>query len=112
MMVGRSERKGIETLVEASAAEAEAISSALAKATATRESNRDVDAHIPDRDGGPEATNTGKPPVSAPSAAFVAPNKSSIAGPSNYSTPMGVRLHHRAVSGQPKPFVEHIVTVN
>ncbi|CAK9194325.1 unnamed protein product [Sphagnum troendelagicum] len=92
----RSERKGIETLVEASAAEAEAISSALAKATATHESNRDVETHIPDRDGGPEATNTGKPPVSAPSA-FVAPNKSSIAGPSNYSTPMGVRLHHRAV---------------
>jgi hypothetical protein len=39
MMVGRSERKGIETLVEASATEAKAISSALAKATATHESN-------------------------------------------------------------------------
>jgi hypothetical protein len=100
MVVGRSERKGIETLVEASAAEAEAISSALAKATAIHETNGKVDKQFPDQDAGPEATTlTGKQPMSTPSAALVPPpNKSSIAGISNYSTPTGVRLHHRAVS--------------
>jgi hypothetical protein len=100
MVVGRSERKGIETLVEASAAEAEAISSALAKATAIHETNGKVDKQIPDQDAAPEATTlTGKQPTSTPSAALVPPpNKSSIAGISNYSTPTGVRLHHRAVS--------------
>ncbi|CAK9222478.1 unnamed protein product [Sphagnum troendelagicum] len=95
----RSERKGIETLVEASAAEAEAISSALAKATAIHETNGKVDKQIPDQDAGPEATTlNGNQPTSTPSAALVPPpNKSSIAGISNYSTPTGVRLHHRAV---------------
>jgi hypothetical protein len=59
-----------------------------------------VDKQIPDQDAGPEATTfTGKQPTSTPSAALVPPtNKSSIAGISNYSTPTGVRLHHRAVS--------------
>ncbi|KAI3832529.1 hypothetical protein MKW98_002075 [Papaver atlanticum] len=76
--------KGVEYLVEASAAEAEAISAALAAAKA-RQVNGEVEQ--PDRDRGAEATPSGKqistlikvPEITLP------------------NTPPGVRLHHRAV---------------
>ncbi|KAL9238663.1 hypothetical protein vseg_013057 [Gypsophila vaccaria] len=77
--------KGVEYLVEASAAEAEAISATLAAAKA-RQVNGEVE--LPDRDRGFEAESSGKeiPTMIKPDA----------------STPLsipppGVRLHHRAV---------------
>ncbi|CAN4080432.1 unnamed protein product [Withania somnifera] len=75
--------KGVEYLVEASAAEAEAITAALAAAKARQQANGEVE--LPDRDRGAEATPSGeeKPTLIKPD--------------SNYSTPTGVRLHHRAV---------------
>ncbi|KAI3898449.1 hypothetical protein MKX03_001347 [Papaver bracteatum] len=76
--------KGVEYLVEASAAEAEAISAALAAAKA-RQVNGEVEQ--PDRDRGAEATPSGKQIstlIKVPETTL--PN-----------TPPGVRLHHRAV---------------
>ncbi|KAI3797869.1 hypothetical protein L1987_33133 [Smallanthus sonchifolius] len=73
--------KGVEYLVEASAAEAEAITATLAAAKA-RHSNGEVE--LPDRDRGAEATPSGKP---------IKPD----ADVANNSPPTGVRLHHRAV---------------
>ncbi|KAI3775967.1 hypothetical protein L1987_45727 [Smallanthus sonchifolius] len=73
--------KGVEYLVEASAAEAEAIAATLAAAKA-RQSNGEVE--LPDRDRGAEATPSGKQIKSDPDVA-------------NNSAPTGVRLHHRAV---------------
>ncbi|WOL07917.1 serine/threonine-protein phosphatase [Canna indica] len=88
MLLGpRRLSKGVEYLVEASAAEAEAISAALAAAKA-RQVNGEVE-QLPDQDNDLEATPGGK--------------QSSIlsrtADPSqpNNTTPTGVRLHHRAV---------------
>ncbi|KAI7741899.1 hypothetical protein M8C21_008881, partial [Ambrosia artemisiifolia] len=75
--------KGVEYLVEASAAEAEAIAKTLAAAKA-RQSNGEVD--LPDRDRGAEATPSGKQIIKTESD--VATN----------SAPAGIRLHHRAVS--------------
>lgn len=88
--------------MEASAAEAEAISAALAaaEAKAAREQNGEVDKHGPDRDRGAEATPSGKPPSSANSAALMALNKASNANTLGHTTPTGVRLHHRAVSSK------------
>ncbi|KAI4340518.1 hypothetical protein MLD38_025346 [Melastoma candidum] len=63
--------KSVENLVEASAAEARAITAALAAAKA-REISKEI--MLPDRDRGAEATSSGNQPGSA-----------------------GVRLHHRAV---------------
>ncbi|KAK4441343.1 Serine/threonine-protein phosphatase BSL3 [Sesamum alatum] len=77
--------KGVEYLVEAAAAEAEAISAALAAAKA-RQVNGDVE--LPDRDRGAEATPSGKQ-VST----LIKPDSAV----SNNSAPPGVRLHHRAV---------------
>ncbi|XP_047307706.1 serine/threonine-protein phosphatase BSL3-like [Impatiens glandulifera] len=74
----RKSSKGVEYLVEASAAEAEAISATLAAAKA-RQVNGDVELH--DRDRGAEATPSGN-------------DISSMVKPD--SAP-GVRLHHRAV---------------
>jgi len=73
-------------LVEASAAEAEAISATLAAAKA-RQVNGEVE--LPDRDRGAEATPSGKqiPTMIKPDAS--APGS---------TPPPGVRLHHRAVS--------------
>ncbi|TKY48696.1 Serine/threonine-protein phosphatase BSL2 [Spatholobus suberectus] len=86
MLLGpRRTAKGVEYLVEASAAEAEAISAALAAAKA-RQENGEVE--LPDRDRGAEATPSGK----QTSSLF----KPDSAG-SNNITPGGVRLHHRAV---------------
>ncbi|KAF5767877.1 putative protein-serine/threonine phosphatase [Helianthus annuus] len=73
--------KGVEYLVEASAAEAEAIAATLAAAKA-RQSNGEVES--PDRDRGAEATPSGK-------------QNNPDADVANNSAPTGVRLHHRAV---------------
>ncbi|KAK1270459.1 hypothetical protein QJS04_geneDACA012912 [Acorus gramineus] len=78
--------KGVEYLVEASAAEAEAISATLAAAKA-RQMNGE--AELPDRDRGAEATPSGKPI----STLIKVPEPV----PSNNNPPPGVRLHHRAV---------------
>jgi diadenosine tetraphosphatase ApaH/serine/threonine PP2A family protein phosphatase len=85
----RMERGGVESLVEASAAEAEAISAALAAAEAkSREQNGDL---------GADATGSGKPPSSPSSAALMSLNRQSMATPPVHTPPTGVRLHHRAV---------------
>ncbi|XP_076899150.1 serine/threonine-protein phosphatase BSL3 [Bidens hawaiensis] len=73
--------KGVEYLVEASAAEAEAIAKTLAAAKA-RQSNGEVD--LPDRDRGAEATPSGKQMIKPE------PDVTN-------SAPAGIRLHHRAV---------------
>ncbi|KAH0715704.1 hypothetical protein KY284_008609 [Solanum tuberosum] len=78
--------KGVEYLVEASAAEAEAITATLAAAKARQQGNGEVE--LPDRDGGAEATPSGK-------AASTSINLDSSR--SNNSAPTGVRLHHRAI---------------
>ncbi|GFZ17728.1 BRI1 suppressor 1 (BSU1)-like 2 [Actinidia rufa] len=77
--------KGVEYLVEASAAEAEAISATLAAAKA-RQINGQVEP--PDRDRGAEATSSGKH-----ISTLIKPDSDV----SNNSAPAGVRLHHRAV---------------
>ncbi|XP_057535125.1 serine/threonine-protein phosphatase BSL3 isoform X1 [Amaranthus tricolor] len=78
--------KGVEYLVEAAAAEAEAISATLAAAKA-RQVNGEVE--LPDRgDRGAEATPSGK------SISTMVKLDSSA---SNSTPPPGVRLHHRAV---------------
>ncbi|XP_060169940.1 serine/threonine-protein phosphatase BSL3-like isoform X2 [Lycium barbarum] len=78
--------KGVEYLVEASAAEAEAITATLAAAKARQQGNGEVE--LPDRDGGAEATPSGK-------GASTLINLDSSG--SNNSAPTGVRLHHRAI---------------
>ncbi|KAL4200462.1 hypothetical protein AMTRI_Chr03g149720 [Amborella trichopoda] len=87
VLQGRRLSKGVESLVEASAAEAEAISAALAAAKA-RQSNGEVE-QLPDRDRGAEATPSGKQ--------LSAPAKSPDSVITNNVPPTGVRLHHRAV---------------
>lgn len=79
--------KGVDYLVEASAAEAEAISATLAAAKA-RQVNGEVE--LPDRDRGAEATPSGK----HMSTLIKMPDSTG----SNSVAPAGVRLHHRAVS--------------
>ncbi|KAF8098259.1 hypothetical protein N665_0270s0030 [Sinapis alba] len=81
----RRTSKGVEYLVEASAAEAEAISATLAAAKA-RQVNGEVE--LPDRDRGAEATPSGKP-----SSSLIKPDSAV----STSVIPAGVRLHHRAV---------------
>ncbi|CAL9144684.1 unnamed protein product [Musa hybrid cultivar] len=82
----RRPSKGVEYLVEASAAEAEAISATLAAAKA-RQINGEVE-QLPDRDRGSEATPSGKPISSM----------DKVPDPfANNTPPAGVRLHHRAV---------------
>ncbi|MBA0739912.1 hypothetical protein Gogos_013139 [Gossypium gossypioides] len=78
--------KGVEYLVEAAAAEAEAISATLAAAKA-RQVNGEVE--LPDRDRGADATPSGK----QMSTLIKMPDSAG----SNNVTPAGVRLHHRAV---------------
>lgn len=89
----------MESLVEASAAEAEAISAALAAsaAKAAREQNGEVEQQSNDKDRGGESTPNGKPPQ-ASSAALMALNRASMASTITHTPPTGVRLHHRAVS--------------
>ncbi|KAJ8465106.1 hypothetical protein OPV22_027658 [Ensete ventricosum] len=79
--------KGVEYLVEASAAEAEAISAALAAAKA-RQVNGEVE-QLPDQDHGSEATLGEKQVCNL--------SKTSDSSLPNNDTPTGVRLHHRAV---------------
>ncbi|CAA7053336.1 unnamed protein product [Microthlaspi erraticum] len=78
----RRTSKGVEYLVEASAAEAEAISATLAAAKA-RQVNGEVE--LPDRDCGAEATPSGTSSLIKPDSMGVTLN------------PAGIRLHHRAV---------------
>ncbi|KAF5751682.1 Serine/threonine-protein phosphatase BSL3 -like protein [Tripterygium wilfordii] len=82
----RRTSKGVEYLVEAAAAEAEAISATLAAAKA-RQVNGEVD--LPDRDGGADATPSG----THMSTLIKVPDSAG----SNNVAPAGVRLHHRAV---------------
>ncbi|XP_050285309.1 serine/threonine-protein phosphatase BSL3 [Quercus robur] len=84
-MGSRRISKGVEYLVEASAAEAEAISATLAAAKA-RQVNGEVE--LPDRDRGAEATPSGKQ-----ISTLIKPDSAG----SNNLAPAGVRLHHRAV---------------
>ena len=86
MSICRRTNKGVEYLVEASAAEAEAISATLAAAKA-RQVNGEVE--LPDRDRGAEATPCGKQ-----ISTLIKPDSAG----SNNIVPTGVRLHHRAVS--------------
>jgi hypothetical protein len=79
--------KGVDYLVEASAAEAEAISATLA-AVKARQVNGEME-HSPDRAHSPDATPSGKQ-----NSSLIKPDLAL----SNNSTPTGVRLHHRAVS--------------
>ncbi|XP_010488844.1 PREDICTED: serine/threonine-protein phosphatase BSL2 [Camelina sativa] len=81
----RRTNKGVEYLVEASAAEAEAISATLAAAKA-RQVNGEVE--LSDRDCGAEATPSGKPSFS-----LIKPDSMG----SMSVSPAGIRLHHRAV---------------
>ncbi|GMI81651.1 BRI1 suppressor 1 (BSU1)-like 2 [Hibiscus trionum] len=78
--------KGVDYLVEASAAEAEAISATLAAAKARQVNG---EAELPDRDRGAEATPSGK----QTSTLIKMPDSAG----SNNVAPAGVRLHHRAV---------------
>ncbi|XP_043811714.1 serine/threonine-protein phosphatase BSL3 isoform X1 [Manihot esculenta] len=81
----RRTNRGVEYLVEASAAEAEAITATLAAAKA-RQVNGEVE--LPDRDRGAEATPSGKQ-----ISTLIKPDSAG----SNIVAPAGVRLHHRAV---------------
>lgn len=84
----RKMNKGVEYLVEASAAEAEAISATLAAAKARQEQdNGEVD--LPDRDRGAEATPSG-----TQISSLIKPDSDALSN----IVPSGVRLHHRAVS--------------
>jgi protein phosphatase len=99
---GHGNAKGVESLVQASAAEAEAMSAALAaaeaRAAAARESTGEAgEKYTSDRDRGSDATSSGKPPASPSSAALIALNRACISGSLNHTPPTGVRLHHRVV---------------
>ncbi|KAL2623704.1 hypothetical protein R1flu_003909 [Riccia fluitans] len=90
----RSATKGVDLLVKASAAEAEAISAALAAANA-RHNNRGSGKESLERDRGAEASSSGKSVISPGIAAT--PNKTALITSSAHPQPVGVRLHHRAV---------------
>ncbi|XP_073395969.1 serine/threonine-protein phosphatase BSL3 [Physcomitrium patens] len=96
----RSERKGVESLVEASAAEAEAINNTLraaeAKPLAGGDANGNAENGGPDRDRGGEATPSGKSAMSG-AAGSTAGSKLSHGEGAFTPPPTGVRLHHRAV---------------
>ncbi|EEE65895.1 hypothetical protein OsJ_21718 [Oryza sativa Japonica Group] len=79
--------KGVDYLVEASAAEAEAISATLA-AVKARQVNGEAE-HSPDREQSPDAT-----PSVKQNASLIKPD---YALSNNSTPPPGVRLHHRAV---------------
>lgn len=93
IFLARRSSKGVEYLVEAAAAEAEAITAALAAAKA-RQVNGEVE--LPDRDRGAEATPSGKQ-----ISTLIKPDSAMA----NNSIPPGVRLHHRAVSIQKLNFI-------
>ncbi|CAA2969329.1 serine threonine- phosphatase BSL3 [Olea europaea subsp. europaea] len=85
MLQGSRQNKGVEYLVEAAAAEAEAITATLAAAKA-RQVNGEIE--FPDRGREAEATSSGKQITT-----LIKPDSAV----SNNSTSAGVRLHHRAV---------------
>ncbi|KAG2547188.1 hypothetical protein PVAP13_9KG070500 [Panicum virgatum] len=78
--------KGVDYLVEASAAEAEAISATLA-AVKARQVNGETE-HSPDKEQSPDSTSSSK------HSSLIKPD--SILS-NNMTAPPGVRLHHRAV---------------
>jgi hypothetical protein len=78
--------KGVDYLVEASAAEAEAINATLA-AVKARQVNGEME-QLPDKEEYPDTTSSSK------HSSLMKPDS---AVP-NMSAPPGVRLHHRAVS--------------
>jgi len=80
--------KGVDYLVEASAAEAEAISATLA-AVKARQVNGEAE-HSPDREQSPDAASSGKQ-----TSSLIKPDPALL---NNSTPPPGVRLHHRAVS--------------
>ncbi|KQK13977.1 serine/threonine-protein phosphatase BSL2 homolog isoform X2 [Brachypodium distachyon] len=77
--------KGVDYLVEASAAEAEAISATLA-AVKARQVNGETD-HLSDKEESPDSTSSSK------HSSLIKPDNAL----SNMTPPPGVRLHHRAV---------------
>lgn len=76
----------MDYLVEASAAEAEAISATLA-AVKARQVNGEME-QLPDKEDSPDSTSNSK------HSSLIKPDS----GVSNMAAPPGVRLHHRAVS--------------
>uniref|UniRef100_A0A804P9L3 Serine/threonine-protein phosphatase n=1 Tax=Zea mays TaxID=4577 RepID=A0A804P9L3_MAIZE len=78
--------KGVDYLVEASAAEAEAISATLA-AVKARQVNGELE-QLPDKEQSPDFTSTSK------HSSLIKPDS---ALSNNMAAPPGVRLHHRAV---------------
>ncbi|TKV92297.1 hypothetical protein SEVIR_9G154900v4 [Setaria viridis] len=78
--------KGVDYLVEASAAEAEAISATLA-AVKARQVNGEVE-QLPDKEQSPDSTSSSK------HSSLIKPD---IVLSNNMAAPPGVRLHHRAV---------------
>uniref|UniRef100_A0A804M0N6 Serine/threonine-protein phosphatase n=1 Tax=Zea mays TaxID=4577 RepID=A0A804M0N6_MAIZE len=78
--------KGVDYLVEASAAEAEAISATLA-AVKARQVNGEME-QLPDKEQSPDSTSTSK------HSSLI---KLDSALSNNLAAPPGVRLHHRAV---------------
>lgn len=85
--------------MEASTAEAEAISAALAAAEAKfRDQNGEIEPHSSDKDREAEATPSGKPPSSPSPRSLMSLNRPSIPATPVHTPPAGVRLHHRAVS--------------
>nr|CAB3466538.1 unnamed protein product [Digitaria exilis] len=79
--------KGVDYLVEASAAEAEAISATLA-AVKARQVNGEME-HSPDKEQSPEAASSVKQ-----TSSLIKPDPALL---NNSTPPPGVRLHHRAV---------------
>lgn len=77
----------MDYLVEASAAEAEAISATLA-AVKARQVNGELE-QLPDKEQSPDFTSTSK------HSSLIKPDS---ALSNNMAAPPGVRLHHRAVS--------------
>ncbi|KAJ7513888.1 hypothetical protein O6H91_23G018500 [Diphasiastrum complanatum] len=88
---GRRVSKGVESLVEASAAEAEAISAALAKAVARRQMNGKLDGHSSDLEDGTEVMPKAKSSDES-SSSLMSLNRAQAGGAS-----MDVRLHDSAV---------------
>jgi hypothetical protein len=83
----RRSNKGVDYLVEASAAEAEAISATLA-AVKARQVNGDAE-ELSDKEQSPDSTSSSK------HSSLIKPD---TALSNNMTPPPGVRLHHRAVS--------------
>eukprot|EP00249_Psilotum_nudum_P023897 c29021_g2_i2 orf=373-3453(+) len=86
----RKASTGVESLVEASAAEAEAITAALAR---VRQSNGEVNQSIPDCNNCADSTPSENQPLSP----AITITKGQPTPLKNHSPPTSVRLHHRAV---------------